>query len=58
MKVYWTVRYGQFRTSEYTFQGKNAKRDAQRLVKRLGGLLVCVKGPRLTMRIDGANRSP
>ena len=27
MKVYWTVRFGQFRKSEYTFQNQNAKRD-------------------------------
>ena len=44
MKVFWTVRFGEFRKSEYTFQGQNAKRDAQRLAKRLGGLSVCVKG--------------
>ena len=40
MKVYWTVYYGEFRKSEYTFQGNNAKRDAQRLAKRLGGRVV------------------
>ena len=34
MKVYWTAYYGKFRKSEYTFQGRNAKRDAYRLVKR------------------------
>tara|TARA_R110000868_G_scaffold292635_1_gene553176 strand:- start:205 stop:345 length:141 start_codon:yes stop_codon:yes gene_type:complete len=44
MKVYWTVRYGEFRQSEYTFQGRNAKRDAQRLAKRFGGRVVCEKG--------------
>jgi len=27
MKVYWTVYYGKFRRSEYTFQGPNGKRD-------------------------------
>lgn len=37
MKVFWTIYYGKFRKSEYTFQGPNAKRDAKRLVKRLGG---------------------
>ena len=40
MKVYWTVYYGKFRKSEYTFQGPNGKRDAQRLAKRLGGRVV------------------
>ena len=44
MKVYWTVRYGEFRKSEFTFQGPNGKRDAQRLAKRLGGRAVCEKG--------------
>jgi hypothetical protein len=44
MKVYWTVYFGKFRRSEYTFQGENAKRDAQRLAKRLGGRAVCAKG--------------
>jgi hypothetical protein len=44
MKVYWTVYFGKFRRSEYTFQGENAKRDAQRLAKRLGGRLVRDKG--------------
>jgi hypothetical protein len=37
VKVYWTAFYGR---SEYTFQGRNAKRDAQRLVKRFGGRVV------------------
>lgn len=40
MKVYWTVYFGKFRRSEYTFQGENAKRDAQQLAKRLGGRVV------------------
>ena len=40
MKVYWTVYYGKFRKSEYTFQGSNGKRDAQRLAKRFGGRVV------------------
>ena len=40
MKVFWTVYYGKFRRSEYTFQGNNAKRDAQRLAKRFGGRLI------------------
>ena len=40
MKVYWTVYYGKFRKSEYTFQGPNGKRDAQRLAKRFGGRVV------------------
>ena len=40
MKVHWTVYYGKFRKSEYTFQGPNGKRDAQRLAKRLGGRVV------------------
>ena len=40
MKVCWTVYYGKFRKSEYTFQGTNGKRDAQRLAKRLGGRVV------------------
>ena len=40
MKVYWTIYYGKFRKSEYTFQGSNGKRDAQRLAKRLGGRVV------------------
>jgi hypothetical protein len=40
MKIYWTVYFGKFRRSEYTFQGPNAKRDAQRLAKRLSGRLV------------------
>ena len=44
MKVYWAVYYGKFRKSEYTFQGNNAKRDAQRLAKRFGGRAVCEKG--------------
>ena len=44
MKVYWAVYYGKFRKSEYTFQGNNAKRDAQRLAKRFGGRSVCEKG--------------
>ena len=44
MKVYWTVYFGKFRRSEYTFQGPNAKRDAQRLAKRLGGQVVREKG--------------
>jgi hypothetical protein len=44
MKVYWTVYFGKFRRSEYTFQGENAKRDAQRLAKRFGGRAVCEKG--------------
>ena len=44
MKVYWTVYYGKFRKSEYTFQGQNAKRDAQRLAKRIGGRVVREKG--------------
>lgn len=46
MKVYWTVYFGKFRRSEYTFQGSNAKRDAQRLAKRFGGCIVCEKGRR------------
>ena len=46
MKVYWTVYYGKFRKSEYTFQGQNAKRDAQRLAKRIGGRVVREKGQR------------
>ena len=46
MKVFWTVRFGEFRKSEYTFQGQNAKRDAQRLAKRIGGRVVRVKGQR------------
>jgi len=37
VKVYWTAFYGR---SEYTFQGRNAKRDAHRLVKRFGGRVV------------------
>jgi hypothetical protein len=37
MKVYWTAFYGR---SEYTFQGRNAKRDAHRLAKRFGGRVV------------------
>jgi hypothetical protein len=41
VKVYWTAFYGR---SEYTFQGRNAKRDAQRLVKRFGGRVVREKG--------------
>jgi hypothetical protein len=40
MKVYWTIYYGKFRKSEYTFQGPNGKRDAQRLAKRFGGRVV------------------
>lgn len=40
MKVFWTVYYGKFRRSEYTFRGNNAKRDAQRLAKRFGGRLI------------------
>ena len=40
MKVYWTVYYGKFRKSEYTFQGLNAKRSAKRLAKRFGGRLI------------------
>ncbi len=44
MKVYWTVYFGKFRRSEYTFQGLNAKRDAQRLAKRLGGRVMREKG--------------
>ena len=40
MKVHWTVYYGKFRKSEYTFQGPNGKRDAQRLAKRFGGRVV------------------
>lgn len=44
MKVYWTVIYGKWRASSYTFQGRNAKRDAQRLAKRLNGKVVCEKG--------------
>ena len=44
MKVYWTVYFGKFRQSEYTSQGPNAKRDAQRLAKRLGGRVVREKG--------------
>jgi hypothetical protein len=44
MKTYWTVYFGKFRRSEYTFQGTNAKRDAQRLAKRLGGRVVREKG--------------
>ena len=40
MKVYWAIYYGKFRKSEYTFQGPNAKRDAQRLAKRFGGRVV------------------
>jgi len=37
VKVYWTAFCGQ---SEYTFQGRNAKRDAHRLVKQFGGRVV------------------
>ena len=33
MKVYWTVYFGKFRRSEYTFQGENAKRDALRAAR-------------------------
>ena len=44
MKVFWTVYFGKFRRSEYTFQGENAKRDAQRLAKRIGGRVVREKG--------------
>jgi len=44
MKIYWTVYFGKFRRSEYTFQGENAKRNAQRLAKRLGGRVVREKG--------------
>tara|TARA_R110000822_G_scaffold34118_2_gene97259 strand:+ start:203 stop:343 length:141 start_codon:yes stop_codon:yes gene_type:complete len=44
MKVYWTVSYGEFRKSHYTFQGLNAKRSAKRLAKRLGGRVVREKG--------------
>ena len=40
MKVHWTVYYGKFRKSEYTFQGPNGKRDAKQLAKRLGGRLI------------------
>ena len=40
MKVHWTVYYGKFRKSEYTFQGPTGKRDAQRLAKRFGGRVV------------------
>ena len=37
MKVYWMAVYGKSQTSVCAFQGRNAKRDAHRLVKRLGG---------------------
>ena len=40
MKVFWTVYYGKFRKSHYTFQGPNGKRDAKRLAKRFGGRLI------------------
>jgi hypothetical protein len=40
MKVYWTAVYGSGRPSRYTFQGRNAKRDAIRLVRRFGGRLI------------------
>ena len=40
MKVFWTVCYGEFRKSHYTFQGLNAKRSAKRLAKRFGGCLI------------------
>jgi len=41
VKVYWTAFYGR---SEYTFQGRNAKRDALRLAKRFGGRVAREKG--------------
>ena len=40
MKVHWTVYYGEFRKSHYTFQGLNAKRSVKRLAKRFGGRLI------------------
>jgi hypothetical protein len=54
MKVYWTAFYGR---SEYTFQGRNAKRDAYRLVKRFGGRVIRTVMPRQSA-VDSLKHPP
>ncbi len=57
MKVYWIAYYGKFRKSEYTFQGRNAKRDAHRLVKQLGGRVIRTVMPRQSA-VDSLKHPP